>query len=126
MFTLSYSTAMFLEDICGKELIQYIYRNKYISCMMLSCTLPDLCKLLYRNLTRFNPRKHCQSEIKAGLLACSTGKHLPIPCGTVVYYLPAAMLTHCRKLTVAGQPVICTQFPFNPAFQREPFICFDE
>lgn len=44
----------------------------------------------YQNLTCPNPRKQRQSKIKAGLLACSAGKHLPIPDGTVVYRLPVA------------------------------------
>ena len=69
----------------------------------------------------FIPRKHCQSG-KAGLLTCNIFAVLPIP-------IAGDSGLRGRKpfslLTVAGQLVICTQFPINPGTTRGP-LPFDE
>lgn len=77
----------------------------------------------YTNLTFcFIPRKHCQYG-KAGLLACNVFAVLPIP-----EFRDSGQLGQkpFALLTVAGQLVIYTQFPFNPGATRGPFPLDEE
>jgi hypothetical protein len=89
---------------------------------------------LYINLTiGFIPRKHVNT-MQAGLLACNIFAVLPISPETVDFFTappsPPGDSGYCEAktlalLTVAGQLVICTQFPINPDANRGPST-FDE